>query len=243
MNEVTARVDRLEEALAKLAHAQYLAELQIRDLAQDMRESKNEMREFKNEMLAFKDEMRGFKDEMLAFKNEMREFKDEMREFKREVRAEQKEMNRRWGEAVNRWGSIAEDLVYPNVPRIARERFAAEEFEITGLRVKRKHARLAGRMREFDAIAAWPGSFLIVEVKATLRPEYLKSFATFVKEGAVWDYFPEYRTRRLIPIFASFSLPDSDLAYLTSQRIYGMALGDSTMEIMNFEAIAAQPPQ
>lgn len=220
MNEVTARVDRLEEALAKLAHAQYLAELQIRDLAQEMAEFKNEMAEFKNEML---------------------EFKHEMIEFKREVRAEQKEMNRRWGEAVNRWGSIAEDLVYPNVPRIARERFGAEEFETLGLRVKRKHAMLAGRMREFDSIAAWPGSFLIVEVKATLRPEYLKDFAAFVKRGEVWDYFPEYRSRRLIPIFASFSLPESDLAYLTSERIYGMALGDSTMEIMNFDAIAAQP--
>ncbi|MCX7896303.1 MAG: hypothetical protein N2441_00295 [Rhodocyclaceae bacterium] len=232
MTELATRVDTLEEALVKLAHAQYMTELQLRDLAK-------EMADFKIEMLEFKNEMAEFKNEMAEFKNEMAEFKNEMAEFKNEVRADRKEMNRRWGELVNKWGSIAEDLVYPNIPRIAKELFGASTFEFLGLRVKRSHHEQRGKMREFDTVAAWPDHFLLVEVKASLRPEYFKDFAAFLLSGEVWDYFPEYRERKLIPIFASFSLSASDLAFLTKQRIYGMALGDETMEILNAQEIAA----
>ncbi|MFN3883433.1 MAG: hypothetical protein ACK4Q4_01570 [Rhodocyclaceae bacterium] len=54
---VAERVDRLEEALAKLADAQLANEL-------EWREFKREMRVFKQEMAQFKDEMAQFKDEM-----------------------------------------------------------------------------------------------------------------------------------------------------------------------------------
>lgn len=165
MADTTARVDRFEEALMKLAYAQFNTEMEIRDL--------------KGEMQAFKDEMRAFKDE---------------------VRRDQRAMNKRWGEIANKMGTIVEDIIYPSVWRIAREHFGApEEMEFEGQRIKRRRA--AGDRREFDGVFVWPGQVLLLEAKATVRPEYLEAFDCFVREGNFFEYFPEYAGRRLIPVF------------------------------------------
>lgn len=52
---VEERVDRLEEALMKLAYAQFNTEMELRQLSR-------EMKSFKDEMRALRDEMRNFKD-------------------------------------------------------------------------------------------------------------------------------------------------------------------------------------
>ncbi|HEC97425.1 MAG TPA: hypothetical protein ENI58_04615, partial [Nitrospirae bacterium] len=64
-------------------------------------------------------EMREFKDEMREFKDEMREFKDEMGEFKDRTEKMLSAQNKRWGEIANKMGTVVEDIVAPNIPRIA----------------------------------------------------------------------------------------------------------------------------
>ncbi len=273
MGNTTERVDRLEEALMKLAYAQFNTEMEIRELKGEMLAFKNEMAdfknemaefknemadfknemlafkdemaEFKNEMLAFKDEMADFKNEMLAFKDEMVEFKDEMRvfkdemaQFKDEVRRDQRAMNKRWGEISNKMGTIVEDIIYPSVRRIAREHFGApEDMEFEGQRIKRM--RLVGDQREFDGVFAWPGHVLLLEAKATVRPEYLEAFDRFVQEGAFFAYFPEYAGRRLIPVFSALALSEDEIAWLTQHRLYAVAMGEDAMELLNGEAVEA----
>lgn len=229
MGNTTERVDRLEEALMKLADAQFNTEMEIRDL-------KGEMLAFKNEMVDFKNEMRAFKEEMVDFKNEMRAFKDEMAQFRDEVRRDQRAMNKRWGEISNKMGTIVEDIIYPSVRRIAREHFGApEDMEFEGQRIKR--LRSAGDRREFDGVFAWPGRVLLLEAKATVRPEYLESFDRFVREGAFFAYFPEYAGRRLIPVFSTLALTEDEIAWLTQHRLYAVAMGEDAMELMNGEAV------
>ncbi len=41
-------------------------------------------------------------------------------EFEKQAAQERSEWNKRWGELANRLGTIAEDIVAPNLPRIAR---------------------------------------------------------------------------------------------------------------------------
>ncbi len=262
MAGTTERVDRLEEALMKLAYAQFNTEMEIRELKAEMSSFKDEMRAFKDEMLDFKNEMAAFKDEMLDFKNEMAAFKGEMLDFKNEMtafknemaafkdgvdaykeesRRERREMNKRWGEISNKLGTIVEDIIYPSVRRIAREFFGApEEMEYEAQRIKRRRA--AGDRREFDGIFVWEGHVLLLEAKATVRPEYLQAFDDFVRQGRFFEYFPEYAGRRLLPVFSALSLMGEEVDWLTAHRIYAVAMGEEAMELLNGEALGAGVP-
>jgi hypothetical protein len=229
MTDTVERVDRLENALMKLAYAQFNTEMEIQELSKEMSAFKNEMAEFKNEMTAFKNEM-------LEFKNEMTDFKDEMARFKEEVRRDQRAMNKRWGEISIKMGTIVEDIIYPSVRGIAREHFGApEEMEFEGQRIKRRRA--AGDRREFDGVFVWEGHVLLLEAKATVRPEYLAAFDEFVRTGAFFHYFPEYAGRRLIPVFSALALTETEVAWLTERRLYAVAMGEDAMELLNAEAV------
>lgn len=218
---VEDRLDRVERLIERLSEAQYELDLSLARLSRDVRQLTLDLQTFKDELHA------------------------DTEAFKRETKRMLREMNRRWGEMANRLGTIAEDVVYPNVPRLAAEHFAApeeaHEWEFLALRLNKQHPHHRGTQREFDIVAAWPGAALIVEVKATVRPEMLKAFAEWLESGAFWDYFPEWRGRRLIPIFASFRLAKNEVAFLTRAGIYAMAMGDETMAILNAQALPVAP--
>lgn len=76
--------------------------------------------------------------EMRDFKDEMKAFKEEMRGFEERAEQERREMNRRWGELANKMGTLAEDIVAPNLPRVARELFGCQEVNFFAVRVKKK---------------------------------------------------------------------------------------------------------
>ncbi|MCX8087133.1 MAG: hypothetical protein N3C63_09585 [Rhodocyclaceae bacterium] len=300
---VEQRVDRLEEALMKLAYAQFNNEMGLKELREEnlkfqremaafknemldfknemaafkneMSDFKNEMLDFKNEMAAFKNEMLDFKNEMAAFKNEMLDFKNEMAEFKNEMldfkdemaefkdemaafkdemaefkrkvdediaemKRERREMNLQWGAIANKLGTIVEDIIYPSCRRIAREHFGApDELEFEGQRIRRPYQR--GDRREFDGILVWPGHVMLLEAKATVRPEYLEAFDRFVAEGRFFRYFPEYVGRRLIPIFSSLSLTEDEVAWLTAHRLYAVAMGEEAMALLNGDELQERP--
>src|SRR3990167_2643492 len=114
-------------------------------------------------------EMRGFKDEMREFKDEMKEFKDEMKEFKDEMREDRRNMNKKWGEIVNKMGTLVEDIIAPNIPRIAREYFKCEDMEFFGLRVTKRNSKDKSKSREFDIIAVCGDTVIINETKSSPR--------------------------------------------------------------------------
>jgi hypothetical protein len=275
MTEVVERVNLLEEALTKLAYAQFnlhievdrlilegqasreRSEREMADFKAEMRASRErserEMADFKAEMQASRErserEMTDFKAEMADFKAEMRasrerseremaDFKAEMADFKAEMRADRRQMNKRWGEIANRLGTIVEDIVLPNIPRIAREHFGAGQLEFIGARIHKQHPTEPDRMREFDVIAAWPGAVLLNETKGgAMRPEYLTSFAAFINSGDFFGFFPEYAGRRLIPVFSALALAESDIRYLTRERIYALTMGEETMDLVNLAEV------
>lgn len=49
----------------------------------------------------------------------------------------------------------------------------------------------------------------------------------------MFEYFTEYRGRRVIPVFAALNIPPSDVAFLTRERIYALGMGEETMELLN----------
>jgi|SRR3990167_1942117 len=176
-------------------------------------------------------EMRGFKDEMREFKDEMKEFKDEMKEFKDEMREDRRNMNKKWGEIVNKMGTLVEDIVAPNIPRIAREYFKCEDMEFFGLRVTKRNSKDKSKSREFDIIAVCGDTVIINETKSSPRVDYINEFLEILKE--VCEYFPEYESKKIIPIFSSLYIPENVVTYLTKVKIYAMAMKDDVMDLLN----------
>src|SRR3990170_3732993 len=221
MPSVKDKVDTLERVLEEY----------IKNVGNAQMQTEREMRGFKDEMRGFKDEMREFKDEMREFKDEMKEFKDEMKEFKDEMREDRRNMNKKWGEIVNKMGTLVEDIVAPNIPRIAREYFKCEDMEFFGLRVTKRNSKDKSKSREFDIIAVCGDTVIINETKSSPRVDYINEFLEILKE--VCEYFPEYESKKIIPIFSSLYIPENVVTYLTKVKLYAMAMKDDVMDLLN----------
>ncbi|MBE7547194.1 hypothetical protein [Candidatus Kuenenia stuttgartiensis] len=223
------------------------------EMQQDRENSKIEMKVFREEMQQdrenFKNEMRNFRDEMQhdrenskieikEFREEMQQdrenSKNEMTEFKEEMRKDRARAFKQWGEITNKMGTLAEDFVAPNVGEIAMRYFCCEEGSEEDFMVRRfkRKPKTKSKRREFDVIAVYDTKIILVEVKSTPRIQYIDDFAETLKE--VYEYFPEYINKKIIPVFASLYLPDEVIAYLTKKNIFAMAIRDDMMDLMNF---------
>lgn len=59
-----------------------------------------------------------------------------------------------------------------------------------------------------------------------MRPGCLESFARSVREGTFFSYFPEHSGRRLIPVFSALAFTEDEIAWLTQQSLYVVAMGE-----------------
>ncbi len=159
----------------------------------------------------------------------------EMKEFREEMRASREELNKKWGELANKMGTIVEDIVAPNIPTIAAAYFGQKTLGFFAYRVRKEHPEEPGRIREFDIIAIGGKYLFLNEAKSTPWQEYLKTFADNHRE--VFEYFPEYKDKILVPIFSSLSLPREAIDFLTNHDIYAMAMKGDTMDLLNFEEV------
>jgi len=186
--------------------------------------------DLKLSMEDFKEEMRESRE---SFEKEMRESRErsakEMQEFKNE-------MNRKWGELANRLGNLAEDFVAPNIPFIAQKYFhCPAEPDMISMRVMRKHSRDKSKIREFDIVAVYDDKVILNETKSTARQSYIDQFAEFLPE--FYDYYPEYKGRELVPIFATLYINAQLVDYATRQGIYVLAVKEDTMDLYNYQQV------
>ena len=233
MAEVKERVNTLEHALGSFI---IQTEKAITSISNEVKVLSREMKDFKDEMRGFKDEMKEFKDEMIEFKDEMKEFKDEMKIFKDEMREENRRMNRKWGELSNKMGSIAEDIAAPGLYGIVKRYFQKEpDKRMDTLYIRNSKNR--EDIREFDVIAVTEEFFFVCEIKSTPRNNYVKDFVDLVTSEKIYEYFPEYQNKKLVPVFSSFDLPENVVLNLTIHKILAMAMGEDHMEIVNKELL------
>jgi hypothetical protein len=235
MSSTAEKLSYLEETMAQLAYSQLKTEMSLQTLSREMREFKDEMREFKDDMLMFKDEMLKFKNEMRDFKIEMSVFKDEMGEYKDWSKKQLITMNRQWGDLANKMGTLVEDVVAPNIPRIAQNYFGCDDLDYFAVRVRKKSLKGGRQKREFDVIAACQGVFILNETKSSPETRDVDKLAAFIESGELFDYFPEYEGCKVYPVFSSLYMDDSLIAYLTRKKIYALTLKDDTMDIVNWD--------
>ncbi len=168
-------------------------------------------------------------------KIEMSEFKNEMSHFKDRMEAEVKRINKQWGDLANKMGTLVEDIVAPAIPRVAKDLFGCEDIEDFMVRRYKTKPHDKSSRKEFDVIAVCQNKVILNETKATPRTSYIDDFIEFLKNKEFENYFPEYKEKELIPIFSSLYLPPEVVARLSHNRIYAMAMSDTTMEILNYE--------
>jgi hypothetical protein len=165
----------------------------------------------------------------------LKKLEEEITRLGRQWEEERKEMNKRWGDLANKMGTLAEDIVAPNISGIAREYFGCSDIKDFMVRRRKRNTKDASKVREFDVIAVCDDKVIINETKSNPKIEYINEFINVLKE--IYDYFPEYRGKKIIPIFSSLYIPEDLVTYLTKNRIYAMAMKDDTMDLLNFEQV------
>lgn len=168
----------------------------------------------------------------------LRRMEQDTKTFKEEVRQDRKEMNKRWGDLANRLGTLAEDIAAPNVRTIATTRFGCTDIDSYSVRVMRRSRQDRKRLTEFDVVITCGDYLFINETKSTPREEYVLDFAEKLED--IFDFLLEYEGKTVIPIFSSLHLPEPIVQLLTKHKIYAMALGGETMELLNYEAVRHQ---
>ncbi len=219
--DIRAMGDRMEADTAKLKA--------------EMLDFKNEMLDFKNEMSDFKNEMLDFKNEMSDFKNEMSEFKNEMSEFKNEMRTSTKDLNKKMGDLSKKLGTFADDFAAPNLPRIAKEYFNEPHLINHFVRWTRFNSTDRAEMFEADAVTETENIVFFLEAKFSPRNDDIKTMPERIKSFREW--FPEFNHKKLITVFASWSINENHLRMLTKMGVYALAMGETTMELLNFDAL------
>ena len=234
----------------------------------EMLEFKDEMLEFKDEMKGFKDNVEKAIIELKETTSELknttvqlsREMSDSKAELERVVAQTRKEMseskaelervveqtrkemsdskaelNKKWGDLANKLGTVVEDIVAPNIPTIAKKYFKVEEIQRIMMNLYIRSESLK-KEKEFDLILVAKGLVILNETKTTVRQNYLEDFIQSLPE--FFEFFPELKGRKLIPIFSSMSFTPPQLAYLTKHKIYAMSMSGDTMELLNFDEIS-----
>jgi chromosome segregation ATPase len=233
----------------------------------EMKAFKDEMLEFKDEMKGFKDNVEKAIIELKETTSELknttvqlsREMSDSKAELERVVAQTRKEMseskaelervveqtrkemseskaelNKKWGDLANKLGTVVEDIVAPNIPTIAKKYFKVEEIQRIMMNLYIRSESLK-KEKEFDLILVAKDLVILNETKTTVRQNYLEEFIQSLPE--FFEFFPELKGRKLIPIFSSMSFTPPQLAYLTKHKIYAMSMSGDTMELLNFDEI------
>lgn len=235
LEELEERVDRLEALFGRhmINYDNTMRRLEQMMVQMRQQSEKDQERTDKTiaEMRQQADQDRERTDKMIA---EMRRQADQDRQ---QADKDRRELNKKWGELANRLGTVAEDIVAPNLPRIAREQFGCAE-EPDDFMVRRwvRHKVDHSKRREFDVIVVYPDKVIINETKSTPRINYIDDFILVLAD--IYGYFPEYQDKMVIPIFAGLSIPENLQHYLTKHKIYALAMGDETMELLNFDLLA-----
>ena len=222
------RVDRLEIALDR-----FIDEASMLNRIADQRNKTAEERFAAFQKVA--DQRNSIAEERFAaFQKEMRALSnaadERMTRFELESKQFKREMDKKWGDLANKLGTIIEDILAPNLKRLAVEYFGFKEVTSHMIRCYRKLPG-SGDGAEFDTIVTGLGIVLLGEAKSSPTLEHVEQFG--VKIQTFNDYFPEYRDLKLISVFGSWAIKSALVNRLTDLGIYAMQMGEDTMELTN----------
>ena len=152
-------------------------------------------------------------------------------ESDRRYEQDRKDFNKRLAEISDSMGTLIEDFVAPCGFQLARAIFATEEADTCAIRIKRRHPTSPGEMMEIDLLAVGPTKLLVIEVKR--RMDAAKAAEYRQKLARLPEFFPELSHKAVHPAEASVYLEPSVIAFLNREKLYGIALGEDAMQVIN----------
>jgi len=150
---------------------------------------------------------------------------------RQQAEKDRKDFNKRMAELSDSMGTMVEDMVAPNARQIASEIFPGDPVIRLAQRFRQVHPTDAGRMMEIDLLVAGREHLMVVEAKRRLNPDKVCEFVE--KVHSIPEFMPEYARHALVPVVASVSIEPSVVVFLNRQKVFGVAMGDETMELVN----------
>jgi hypothetical protein len=175
------------------------------------------------------------------FHRNMESFKERVDQDLAGMEQWRRQSQKQWGELAQKLGTVVEDIVAPNIPRSGKEVFALgdpPEDLFSAARLRISHSQDRARMREFDYIYATRKGWVVVESKNDPKLKDIDDFREMLAE--IKEYFPQYASRPLYPVFASLGLPDHGVKYCTRRHIYALGMGPETMQLLNRAELASE---
>jgi len=237
MISVKDRLRHLELVLAEAAELQLRNEIAIANMMRDGDAFRDRLDHYAANIDALGRKLEYYADRTGQHSVKLEQHSAELREHTSrlegqilESRQERKRMNKAWGDLANKLGTVAEDVVAPNVRRMATGDLGMEAVEDLVVRAHRTSRRGPRRLAEFDIVCAGPGKVVVVEVKSTPTAYNIRELPAKLPE--FFDFYPEYEGRELIGVFASWSIPDMLLPLISEAGLYGIAMGDEVMAVV-----------
>ncbi len=245
------RLDRLEQLMDRVEErgAETDRQLQkaIKLAAEDRRQRAEENRQrleenqqrIAEERLRAEDERRRAKEDRQRAEEYLQRAEQDRQRSEADLQSakeDRKTWNRKWGDLANKLGTLVEDIVAPNLPRIAKESLGCERIDDFMIRRQVRNKRDPSQRREFDLIAVCGDRVIINETKSKPSIEYINRFLEVLPR--LGEYFPEYRGKTLVPVFSSLYLSEDVVNYLSKHGVYGLAMGDETMQLVNGEQVS-----
>ncbi len=248
MDPTEERFDRIEVMLGRIVLENDRGMKRLDRLEQLMdrmegRAEEDRLRAEEDRKRAEEDRKRAEEDRKRADEDRKRAEEDRKRadEDRRRAEEDRKAWNRKWGDLANKLGTLVEDIVAPNLPRIARQSLGCERLDDFMVRRQVRNKRDPEKRREFDLIAVCGDRVIIDETKSNPAIEYIDAFLKVLPE--LGDYFPEYRGKILVPVFSSLYLGEDVVNYLTRHGVYAMAMGDENMTLINAAELTGTAPR
>ncbi len=149
------------------------------------------------------------------------------------MKQSKKELDKKWGDLANKMGTLVEDVLAPNVRRLARE-----HFQFNGIDMRLRWNRQKPNKKdweEFDLVAIGPDAVIAAEAKSSMNIETAEKVAE--KMAGFSKYAPELSHLKLIPLVGCWSISPQVETRLTQLGIYAMQMGEETMELTNAKAL------
>lgn len=159
------------------------------------------------------------------------EIQQQAEKDRQQAEKDRKDFNKRLAGLSDSMGTLIEDMVAPCGFQLARSIFGTEEAETCAIRIRRKHPIRRGESMELDLVAVGPTKLLAIEVKRRPNAEKIAEYRE--KLARVPEFFPEWANKTVIAAVASVYWEASAIAFLNRQKVYGIALGDEVMEVVN----------
>ena len=236
MAKVEEKVDKLEQALIDFTKRTNMAFDRADKRIQAIENNLDRLEAYMKEShKRFDEDLRKSRED---FNERMVEYDERLKKsderFEKSLEESRKEFNKKWGDLARKMGTVVEDIFYPSFEVMIEKYWHCKPFDMS----IRHKIRKANEEMEIDVIGYCKDKAFVLEVKSSPRTEDIEEFTKKLKRLS--DFLPEIKDYKLIPLFGSFTLPESIRNSLTKRGIYGVEVKGDILEISNFGSIGSR---